>query len=67
MNRPKPSVFRVGDRVALIGNARADAPAEIIRVFPKRVMLRRRHGDSTWTESLSKRQVRRLAAGKGAA
>lgn len=60
MSHPKPSVFHVGDRVALRGTAIADA--EIIRVLPARVIVRVRRAAATWTESLRKRQVRRLPA-----
>lgn len=55
-----PSVFHVGDRVAIRGTGIAEA--EIIRVLPARVIVRIRRAATVWTESLRKRQVRRLPA-----
>lgn len=53
-----PSVFHIGDRVAIRGTGIAEA--EVIRVLPERVIVRIRREAASWTESLRKRQVRRL-------
>lgn len=60
MNRPKPSLFHVGDRVALRGTGIKDA--EVVRVLPKRLIVRIQRGATRWTENLGKAQVRRLPA-----